>query len=184
MAPSFIAMCSVAVGWHRFILLGEMPGKVYLAAGPVVWRYLFSLVLIALLTGLLIAIVSIPVTALAFGDPRALVVVTLVCNVLAMLLMSRLGLSLPHIALGNHRNLGSAFDKSAGNTWRLAAAGMLSWLPLIAASKATELLPGYAFEFGAWLPLFAVLTLMWLFAGIASVGVISHAYRSLWHNPK
>jgi hypothetical protein len=178
--PIFLGMSSVAVGWHRFILLGEMPGKVYLAAGTDVWRYLMSLILMMVLTAILVSIISIPLSVLAFSSPFGLIIVGLLCNILAMLMLSRLGMALPHIALGNPRSLGVALDKSAGNAWRMAIVGTLTWLPLALAVQADHILPDSMTQFGGSIPLLVVTIAVWLFASIASIGAMSEAYKKLW----
>lgn len=104
-AVSLMAFAAIAVNWHRYILLDEVPkgGHIYRLDGKT-WRYLGNLVLIALMLFIVGAIVMLPLFNLAaslFSD--AVIIVAIVIGALIFLLLAifsvRLSVKLPAVAL-------------------------------------------------------------------------------------
>jgi hypothetical protein len=123
---SVVAFASIAVNWHRYILLDEVPhGMQRLRLDGTVWRYIGNVILI----GLMLALITIP-AALAAGllsliSPYLAVAIVLFIPVL-LWLSYRLGIKLPSIAL-ERRDFGfkQALAVSKGNFWPFVGLGFL-----------------------------------------------------------
>ena len=123
----FVALYSIAVGWHRALLLGEQPGWINFNAGRREAGYLGYMLLIALLsslpmmTGFLIA----GALSLSSGVSRGMLVfmatfVGLAGFVIMLLIMGRLQLVLPGVAVGDRRiSIRQSLDLTRGNSWRI-----------------------------------------------------------------
>lgn len=128
---SLIAVSAMAVKWHRFILRDDMPD----AAGIIrldapVWRYALT-TLIMMLVSLVPPLVLM--LAVAQAAP-AYIIFTVIPVFLASILILRLSLTLPAIALGR-KDLGfkQALDASASNFGPLAFLTLLNACILLAA---------------------------------------------------
>lgn len=102
---SIVAFAAIAVNWHRYILLDEVPkgGNIFRLDGKT-WRYLGNLVLIALMLFIVGAIVMLPLFTIAanlFSD--AVIIVAIVIGALIFLFLAifsvRLSVKLPAVAL-------------------------------------------------------------------------------------
>jgi hypothetical protein len=134
-----IIFTSIAVNWHRYILLDDWPkGAARVRFDGKVFRYLGNLILITLMAGLVVSIVLMLAagtfrSALAeAGQVESMIVGEAIAGVLAFFaggLFFRLALKLPAVALGrtDYKITNSARDTS-GNFGQLAALSFLSWL--------------------------------------------------------
>jgi hypothetical protein len=126
---STVAYCSIAVNWHRYVLLDEVAeGWQRLRIDSLMWRYIGNAILIGLI---LIAggIVAVLVFALvgwvlgaAVGEASLIVIVPSVLALYAYALVSayRLAVKLPSVALGrNDFFMGDAWRATAGNFWQI-----------------------------------------------------------------
>jgi hypothetical protein len=93
-AIGLIGFCSIAVGWHRFVLRDEVSG--FLRVDAAVWRYLGNSILIMLAVLLPAGLLAVIVENL----PPAASVLLLPAVVLAGTLALRLSIKLPAVALG------------------------------------------------------------------------------------
>lgn len=149
---------SVAVGWHRLLLLGEQPVTAgYLRLDNTVWRYIA-------VAGLML-VLSMPFFATAFlmgqvapeltpkpgqpppelgGGAALLVLVMLAAMCVAFLVTTRWSLALPARAIDDlGLTLGDSWRLTQGNFWRLFAGTMACYLPtLVVASLVAS--PGLA----------------------------------------
>ncbi len=105
-AISFVAFAAIAVNWHRYILLDEVPtgGSIFRLDGHT-WRYLGNLLLIGLILFLISAVIMGPLIALAanlYSDSViiAVVIVGLVFFMILAIFSVRLSVKLPAVALG------------------------------------------------------------------------------------
>ena len=107
-----LSFCSTAVAWHRLILLGERPPVIYLGLGRPVMRYLGRLLLIGLVALPILLLCALLLSPLVFqlppptpfappsvGQLLVLSAVNLVVPLPVLLVISRLCISLPGIAL-------------------------------------------------------------------------------------
>ncbi len=123
---STIAVSSIAVNWHRFILRDEItpPQKIF-RLDALVWRYvgrflLIMLIVLAPLVGISIAIVNIDPAA------KSLLIVPVA---IAAVYMMRMWISLPAIAVDRRDfNIMAALNATAGNNLRFAGVLGLNFL--------------------------------------------------------
>jgi hypothetical protein len=135
MLPNVIelpALASIAVAWHRLVLREEgVNDAFYLRLDRAVWWYALVLfVFLALAVGPFVSGAA-PVLALPENPDGLWVVLMYVAAglAIALLVLPRVWLVLPAIALGEPLSLAGAWRATRGNTWRLAWAGLLCSLP-------------------------------------------------------
>ena len=116
-----LAICSIAVGWHRFILLDETPDRFVLMMRnwPIGSYFLTGLKIFALFFLIMFPLLflSTGVFAVTVGPGGAPSITTLIfafllllaVNTVLMWLVLRVGLSLPAAALGNRMGLRQSF---------------------------------------------------------------------------
>ena len=176
------ALASIAVAWHRLLLRDEHPGPgFYLRLDKTVAGY----AILGFLIGLIVTVPStvgmlIPQTMT--GSGTAAVVIQFLVNVaviVAIFVVPRLSLVLPGIALGrDDATLATAWRLSKRNTWRMVWASFFCLAPLIAISGGMSswlLLSGPNRVVVTLVSL--VIGLLWIPAGMISVGMLSLAYR-------
>jgi hypothetical protein len=109
-----VAFASIAVNWHRFVLLDEMPkGMGVLRIDSQVWRYIGNLFLIGLIVGLPFGFGGLVLVKLLGSFGMLVLFATLIAlNVI----IYRLAIKLPAIALGRRDyGLEKAWSDSTGN---------------------------------------------------------------------
>lgn len=106
LAVSFVAFAAIAVNWHRYILLDEVPsgGDIFRLGGKI-WRYLGNAILIVLILLLLSAVVMVPIFVLVMAAESspitgAAVVIAVPFFLFLAIFSFRLGVKLPAVALG------------------------------------------------------------------------------------
>jgi hypothetical protein len=139
---SFVAFASIAVNWHRYLLLDEVPrGWIKLRVDGIVVRYIGNAIGIAILSILFAIFIMIGPAFLSYGLSKiggmvgvTIAIALLVCAftlVLGMIL--RMNLKLPGVAIANKKfNMSNALDQSVGNTWRCGLYGLLIYLSMAA----------------------------------------------------
>jgi hypothetical protein len=153
---TMVAFASIAVNWHRYILLDEVPlGKDVFRLDDKTWRYFGNLLLIFLILLLISIGVGIPIgviIALA-GNTRGyiipLVLIVLIVVPVAGIVTLRLSTRLPAIALGRR-------DFSLGDAWR---ATKNSNLPILLV---------FLFEVFALVVALAIISIVSFFTGLIS----------------
>jgi len=144
---AFIAFASIAVSWHRYILLDEIPrGFARLRLDGMVWRYVGNAVGIAILTilasfGIMIVPALVAGIALSLGNGGlAFAIPAIIAGLVCTFGVSmRLSIKLPAVAMHNTTvNLASAWQLTRENHWR---AGFLFALVVLCL-----LLAGFAFS--------------------------------------
>ncbi len=139
----FLPLSSISVAWHRKLLRGESwPHLIYLRLDRIVGRYwLYGLLvmiiffLICVAIGAVVAAVGIGLHFLAAPLPRealfgVMAVVAVPAVILIVLLMVRLFVLLPGIALDQQRlSPRNAWRHTRKNTWRIFLGALLCWLP-------------------------------------------------------
>jgi len=120
---SFIAACSVAVNWHRFILLDESPSGI--RVDGTVLRYAGSTLMIMLV----MFTPALLVYAIAALAPPTAALIGMASLILTGGLITRLSVKLPALALGRSDfTFRNAWTASAGNFWPCVAVFMLTLL--------------------------------------------------------
>jgi hypothetical protein len=164
---AMIAFASIAVAWHRYILLDQVPvGMQRLRLDGTVWRYVGNTILITLFSGLIgipfglaIGVVSMLV---GYASPAlAGVIAVILFLALAFYLVSfsiRLGIKLPAIALERRDfSLKDARDVSRTNRWRIGCLMVLVFLCLVLVSL---VFAAFSYAFGQAQSSTAVATLV------------------------
>jgi hypothetical protein len=128
---TMIAFASIAVNWHRYILLDEVPqGAQRLRVDSTVWRYIGNTVLIMLITMLIIVIPGLVFGILsALGGTAGAVIggtVMLVGMIYAFVQFYRMSVKLPSIALGRtDYKIATALKDTEGNLVEFAGLVLL-----------------------------------------------------------
>jgi hypothetical protein len=168
---AMLAFSSIAVSWHRYVLLDEVPqGLAALRVDSIVWRYFGNLVLL----GLLMVVLALPLSLVPFGlflsTPTLGIAVLIAYMIFVMLpMLYRLSIKLPAIALGRQDfRMGDAWNVSKGNWWQIVGVGLLysmaSWaLGLVLMAVATVLNAVFGPVIGFWFDIALQTVVNWVF---------------------
>ena len=181
-------LASIAVNWHRALLLGERPGSFAFVRldGPV-WHYVgFAAVLMIIRFA-----ATLPQTLTTLGQGGApagnpfLILLGSVVVVVVFMFLPRLSLALPGAAIGDgDTGMASGFAATRRNTWRLAWGSVLCLLPALALGAFTTFVwPGQAVMLSASPLAIAVrcaFGLVWPFFGVVLVGFMSYVYAHFY----
>lgn len=167
---AMLAFSSIAVAWHRYVLLDEVPkGLARLRVDATVWRYFGNIFLI----GLLLVVAMLPLSLLVmtlFGLHPALGVIGALAYVvfLVMPIIYRLSIKLPAIALERRDfRLGDAWIVSQANWWQIAGVGvsvtLLSWIVGLIMALVSKLLTMVLGEsVGGWIDILLQTGVNWV----------------------
>jgi hypothetical protein len=132
---SFISYSAIAVSWHRYILLDEVPqGWARLRLDGPMWRYLGNIILIVLAMALIAVPVVIAVGVLGailvagMGSSGIAVAAALGIAAYAFIAVAgyRFSIKLPAVALNERQfTLADAWNCSRGNFWQLLGLGLI-----------------------------------------------------------
>jgi hypothetical protein len=128
-------LASIAVAWHRLILRGErVTQAAYVRIDGVVWRYvLYALAFLLLergtllISAFLVEYLAIEADLIVLAAPAA----TGATMCVGLLVLPRLSLVMPALALGERLSLRPAWRITRRNTLRLGAATALCMLPAV-----------------------------------------------------
>jgi hypothetical protein len=129
-AFSMLVFSSIAVSWHRYILMDEIPqGMMRLRLDAVVWRYFGNtlLVIVLVIAACIppVALLSLLTVMLGLGQGAATGVTMAVAGLIAIPLSYRLMVKLPAIAIGNNTfTMKEALSRTVGNALQLCMAGV------------------------------------------------------------
>lgn len=118
---NLLAFSSIAVNWHRYILLDEVPsGSGLFRLDDKTWRYFGNFVLITLILFIVSAIVVVPLTLIGAALNSSAVLAFLAAAIalcVVGILFFRLSIKLPAIALGRRDfSLSHALAATRGNS--------------------------------------------------------------------
>ncbi|MGB7099727.1 MAG: hypothetical protein WBD95_13310 [Xanthobacteraceae bacterium] len=175
-------LASAAVAWHRLLLRDEHPVGTYLRLDGTVGSY----AILAFLIGMIITAPSsmtflLPNAGPASGTSTVIIVQALanIVTIVGIFIVPRLSLALPGIALGRTDvTIAAAWRVSKRNTWRMVWACLFCILPWGAVGGAMSywlVQPGN--NRVAVMLVSVVIGLLWIPAGMISVGMLSLAYR-------
>ena len=198
----FLAGCSIAVAWHRLLLLGEHPG---LSGGNIfsrnVWRYVGIGFAIFLTGGLpafaVIAAVSLwallpavdptaPAMSAARSNPAIFILIP-IAYLAACIIVTRLCLLLPARAVGDtHLTFKEMWGLTRGNAWRIFWGIVACSLPPLLLAQIALMIP-VGVPNPAWLVNAGAVPGSWVaFGAISSgyylltlpifIGFLSHAF--------
>ena len=169
---SIVAVSSMAVNWHRFILRDEVPAGLRLDAA--VMRY-------AGITVMLMAPMLVPmvIIVLSYFQPQ-LIAVGLPLVLLFGGIATRLSIKLPAVALGHPGfSFRDAWATSAGNFWACVGVFLLNGAILIGSVLVLVLLGNLLAPAGealAMTVLFVAGTLMQVFYAVFNASVVTSLY--------
>jgi len=143
-------LASIAVAWHRLVLRGErVTQPAYLRLDGVVWRYvLYSFAFLLLERGTAICVLLAQNLAIGADFFARLLIELLAVPTAAaaaamaigLLVLPRLSLVMPAIAVGQRLSLREAWRITRGNTLRLGVATALCMLPAVTLAMLVSLL--------------------------------------------
>jgi hypothetical protein len=151
-ALSMLVFSSIAVSWHRYILMDEIPqGMARLRLDKVVWRYFGNTLLVILIVVAAcippVALLSFVTVMLGLGQGAATGLTMAAAGLFAIPLSYRLMMKLPAIAIGNNSfTMREALAKTTGSSLQLCVAGVVV---ITAALLLGTLLGGLATLLGA-----------------------------------
>jgi hypothetical protein len=126
-------LASIAVAWHRLVLRHErVAAPAYLRLDSTVWLYvLYPLLLMLLVLAWSLPPLLLPTLEINPGLDLSLAAGLVPALVIVLLVLPRLSLVLPALALGARLSPARAWRMSRGNTLRLALATVLCILPAV-----------------------------------------------------
>jgi hypothetical protein len=138
---SIVAYCSIAVNWHRYVLLDEVAeGWQRLRVDSLMWRYIGNAILIGLIlfAGGFVAVLIFSflgwTMSSALGEAALIVIVPSVIALYAYAFVSayRLAVKLPSVALGRDDfHMRDAWRATAGNFWQILGLVLLFFICLL-----------------------------------------------------
>jgi hypothetical protein len=167
---ALLAFSSIAVSWHRYVLLDEVPqGLAALRVDSIVWRYLGNLMLL----GVFMTVIALPLSLVPFPlmlSMPALAVGILMAYVIFVMMpiLYRLSIKLPAIALDRRDfKMGDAWNVSRGNWGQLIGVALLysggSWvIGLVLVGIATLLNTVFGPIVGFWLDIAIQTVINWV----------------------
>jgi len=185
---SIVAYCSIAVNWHRYVLLDEVAeGWQRLRVDGLMWRYIGNAILIGLimLAGVFVAALALVlggwILNAIVGSLSLVVIVPGVTALYAYAFVSvyRLAVKLPSVALGRSDfNMRDAWRSTDGNFWQILGLLLLFFLCIFLVGLAMFLVT-YLFEkfgtFGLSLSLAFQVAVNWV-ATILGVTLLTSLY--------
>ncbi|OJJ09641.1 hypothetical protein BKI51_19810 [Alphaproteobacteria bacterium AO1-B] len=129
---ALISSASISVAWHRFGLLGERVGNIYLRFGKIEVQFIWRMLLI----GLFGFAVSLPLVFVAFmpsesASGLAIIALVLGFALVIMPFLMRLNLVLPATAIERPIGFGEALRIGKGLGWRMLVAIVVLSLPFV-----------------------------------------------------
>jgi hypothetical protein len=137
-----LAFASIAVNWHRYVLLDEVPkGAERLRLDNTVWRYFGNTILIFLIlfvVGLVIgAVLGFLAAFLGLFGQFVFIVGIVALALFSISAFYRFGIKLPGVALYRRDfGLADAWRSTTGNSWRILGLALLYFLTAIAVGLA------------------------------------------------
>lgn len=169
----WLGISAVVVFWHRRILLAEPEPAAMARLDGRVFGYLVA----EFLLGLLSVAIMAAIVPVSFLLPGLEWLVLLAGGLAGTLLLARLHLVLPAIAVGDRAtNIAVSWRLTRGNAWRLVAAALLAGLPLglvgglMAIAAAVLGLGAGAIGAALW-------TVFGFLQAALIAGLLSHTYR-------
>ena len=198
-AVFFLSMLSIAVGWHRLVLLNEKPAGLYLKLDRQVGRYILALMAMGLVIWLItiaLAIPAIPALYFLLGtDPAkwtsvgitAAAAIGIAVYMALVLVASRIVIALPARAIGQRMKFREALAVTRGNSWRILGGTLLIAVPSVVLNAIMNLLLDFQVRMPSgdlnWLGIIGFLLAMALALAtlvaltLVSTSFLSRAYR-------
>lgn len=176
-----VAICSIAVSWHRHVLLGETPNWLTLRVGRRELLYLGYGLVISVVCGLMNAVVFGVVNTFRppFGNSAGIEFAGVVIMVaVTLMVFVRLHLVLPGTAVSDRRiSLRHTLDLTGSDSWQIAG-GFLLIMPLYLIPEALlQIIPTESSSpTGAAVATFYLMLTVHLFLGSIVLSYMSYCY--------
>jgi hypothetical protein len=186
---SAVGFGSIAVAWHRLILLGEQPPWINLGIGGQVPRYVGRALLASFgaAGAMMVCFMLIVLAANALphivpgSNPTSDTTVQLIYAILFLfmtLVVGRLLIALPGTAVGNPTSFRRAWEVTKGNSWRLLGGIALIYGPMYLLASLTNLaIARWALDATAALVLLAINQCVGFLCAIVALSYLSLSYR-------
>ena len=197
----FVFMMSVALGWHRLVLLGEQPAALYLRVDRQLWRYAGAILLLGLLSGLVAIVFLLPtvfvlggllgqdVSQWTAGKLTIAVLVGIAAYIPVLVFAMRISIALPAKAIGARMKIAEALRATQGNAWRILGGSALISVPICLVYALMDLFLELQIRMAngdlnwlgiaAFLALMAVALIAIIALTLVSISFFSRAYRFL-----
>lgn len=133
----------IAVAWHRFVLLDEMPsGPLPTLRADKIWSYFgrgMQLFLVLMVVVLLAALVAVLVAIVFQGAPLAMILVSLLPILVAFPIFYRLAPIFPGAAIGQAVGIRAAWNATKGSTGAVILLAVISAIATVAIDLPTLL---------------------------------------------
>lgn len=181
-AASLILWSIIAVAWHRYILMGDLPpGRFHLKFGRRESRFLMVSIAVGLLVipGFLLMLFTMAVhlkQATVFSA-SVFILLSLLLLAVGLFFAARLSPLLPASAVDDPVNARFVLRATQGNSWRIAAAFACVLVPAFVSQSFAGALIGKLPDLKLAVTLIA--TLINIFFAIVDVAILSVVYREL-----
>lgn len=126
------AYASIAVNWHRFLLLGERPSaSVFMRLDAPVWAYVGLAAVMAFLQALSTLPQQLVIPHVHDHSISPIWSLLGFVPIVVLFFLGRLAVGLPGRAIGDPSAATNGYAASRGNTWRLAWGAIWCFLPVI-----------------------------------------------------
>lgn len=114
---AYAVMCTwVAVYWHRYILLGDLPnGFVYQVDWTAIWAYLVKSFVLSMMTLIPVLILVVPITVVLAGAGSSTDFLGPVVGLVVLVVLLRVFIVLPGLAIGRKMTLREGWQAGAGH---------------------------------------------------------------------
>lgn len=157
----------IAVAWHRFVLLDEMPhAALPTPPGDRIWSYVgrtFQLALLFAAGGVVFGVLVALAAFVGNGSPFIAIPVAVACIAIGVLIMYRLAPIFPGAAIGQPVNIGDAWNATRGGSGALFLLAIISAIASFLIDLPMEILvrlPGGQFSSMGWLAITSWIKLM------------------------
>ena len=170
----------IAVAWHRFVLIDEMPHTpLPTPPGDRIWSYIgrtFQMALLLAAGGVVIGVLVTLAALVGNGSPFVAIPVIIVCIAVGVLIMYRLAPMFPGAAIGQPIGIREAWAATSGGSGALLLLAIISAIASFLIDLPMEILvrlPGGQFTSMAWL---AVTYWIKLMVGVSILTTIYGVY--------
>lgn len=155
----------IAVYWHRYILLAELPdGFVYRPDWAAFWDYFVKSALLSLMVVVPLLIVFVAIAIVSPGAVLSVTILSLICALVVVVLLNRILIVLPALAVGRKMSLREAWQSGSGQMTAFVVVCILQLLVGGGLDVVLNLISTTA-------PLFGTLLSLALSAGLALLGL-------------
>ncbi|MFD1696002.1 hypothetical protein [Roseibium aestuarii] len=183
MVLTLISSASISVAWHRFALLGEVPGLIHLKLGRIELKFMGKMLLIGLIAvGFLLPAITIFVLLSSSMESFYVTIpLLLAASFILSTLLMRFNIILPATAVEQPLGLGEAFAMAKGLGCRMALALIALTLPIALIGAGIEIIAalgsGGVIGLGMQIKSLILNLLLQVITTVLGISVITNGYR-------